>query len=351
MQLKKRKFRNVNLGLFRMPDASDNFNIRVPTLDLTGVRIGMRFLYFFLILIVAFGCGDEGALLDDITSAAPSADLPTIGPPPPEIATLLWGSEDAEIKKLKALLKNPDEKQLEHHDPTVLYVDRIAKIRALKKFYTKYIDASGIAIIGHRSVDDRFFHAGKHIILTMTSKRPELREALSAQTGFRMVLYDPVYCPEAAPDIQLAGYALSAWCNANWCVTTAQTNQDNSIYIQRTFVHEFAHAIHSRLEGIYVFPPEPLDPTFQARLEAAYAASKVPPLSQVQQRNVAEYWAVAVQEWFLRPDKVQDFATDPNGEIIPITWLDKIIENDPLLYALLDEWFPLVYLGSVNEEF
>lgn len=357
MQLKKRKFRNVNLGLFRMPDASDNFNIRVPTLDFRGVRIGIRFLYIFLILIVAFGCGDEGALLDDIASAAPSADPPAVGPPPPEIATLLWGSEEAEIKKLKALLKNPDEKQLEHHDPTVLYVDRIAKIRALKKFYTKYIDAGGIAIIGHHKIDDRFFHAGKHIILAMTSKRSELREALSPYDGnrFRMVLYDPAYCPEAAPDIDIAGYAPTGWAiGARFAVVPVQKNPDNSIYIQRVFIHEFAHIIDNRIGRIRsedVFEPQALDMTFQARLEAAYAASKVPPLSQVQSRNVSEYWAEAVEEWFLRPDKVQDFATDPNGEIIPITWLDKIIENDPLLYALLDEWFPLVYLGSVDEEF
>lgn len=319
--------------------------------------VRLKLFALILICLCMYGCGDEGALLDEVVSAAPSADLPTIGSPPPEIQKLLFGDEDTEIAKLKALLKDPNEERLKHHDPTVLYVDRIAKIRALKKFYTKYIDASGIAIIGHHKIDDRFFHAGKHIILAMTSKRSELREALSPYDGnrFRMVLYDPAYCPEAAPDIDMTGYAPTGWAiGARFAVVPVQKNPDNSIYIQRVFIHEFAHIIHNRIGRIRsedVFEPQALDMTFQARLEAAYAASKVPPLSQVQARNVSEYWAEAVEEWFLRPDKIQDFATDPDGNRIDITWLDKIIKNDPLLYALLDEWFPLVYLGSVDKEF
>ena len=43
----------------------------------------------------------------------------------------------------------------------------------------KYLDAGGIAITGSENVSDMVFYAAKEIILTITSKRSEIREVLS----------------------------------------------------------------------------------------------------------------------------------------------------------------------------
>ena len=50
---------------------------------------------------------------------------------------------------------------------------------APRDYYTKYIDAGGIAIVSGDLVDDRFLQVTRHIALVMTSKLPGLREALS----------------------------------------------------------------------------------------------------------------------------------------------------------------------------
>ena len=50
---------------------------------------------------------------------------------------------------------------------------------APRKFYKKFIDADGIAIVGSQNVDDAFFQMARHIVLVTTSKVPGVREALS----------------------------------------------------------------------------------------------------------------------------------------------------------------------------
>ena len=52
-------------------------------------------------------------------------------------------------------------------------------LSAPRDYYTKYIDADGIAIVGGDLVDDRFFQAARHIALVMTAKLPGIRDALS----------------------------------------------------------------------------------------------------------------------------------------------------------------------------
>ena len=66
-----------------------------------------------------------------------------------------------------------------------------------RDYYTKYIDAGGIAIVGGNLVEDSYFQQARHIALVMTSKVPGLRDALSynqpggisgGEVPFRLVL-------------------------------------------------------------------------------------------------------------------------------------------------------------------
>ncbi|MYB01496.1 hypothetical protein F4X90_17750 [Candidatus Poribacteria bacterium] len=166
----------------------------------------MRFLYFFLILIVAFGCGDEGVeiLLDPLVVPAAPASGP-VTDVPPEIQKMLWGDREALWEEISDIL---DDDFIETDNGPVRFtgrpdrlLEKICLLDAQRKHYSKYIDAGGIAIIGDRHVPDRFFYAAREIVLVMTSKHPEIREYLLPSTKHRQVLvcgnlWDLVSIPE-----------------------------------------------------------------------------------------------------------------------------------------------------------
>ena len=151
---------------------------------------------------------------------------------------------------------------------------------APRKFYKKFIDADGIAIVGSENVDNMFFQMARHIVLVMTSKVPGLREALSAdQIGgiggddapFRLVLTnrdkrDVINMPEnlglksddwfaiilGTFDGSLARADVYFWGN------------NENLSGHKTIMHEMAHAIES---AIYA---RNLVPNFYERLGTAW---------------------------------------------------------------------------------
>ena len=191
----------------------------------------------------------------------------------------------------------------------------------------------------------------------MTSKRPELLKHLTPQrekrlmspTGnfgvprhnFRIVLVLPGGKPAIPDIIKQDSYPLG-WCGIVFCVSTVQENPlypDNiSLGI---FIHEFAHAIHYAIRQI--------DPTIDERMQAAYAAvandvdaywgGGAPDNAALE--NAGEYWAFSVRRWFLR-------FTLPTG--LGESHHTRFRERDPLMYALLGEWFDLRYLGGIESK-
>ena len=280
-----------------------------------------QLLFLLLISLIAFGCSDErliqpmeGVFFDggEGNGVAPQG---TLGPPPPEIQELLWDNENV-------LLRN-----------------------AQQKYYTKYINAGGIAIIGDNSIGDRFFWAGRDIILTMTSKHPEIREVLSAEKKFRMILVSPplglVSIPEVDIDFVINDTHGIGFCGRGisrnyFCAQTVQEHPlpDKDDLVMDAFVHEFAHAMHHAIHN-------DIAPTFQERLEEAYTnaleTGGVWGHGSYGLENVQEYWAVGVQKWFWKVTKTET----PEFHA-------HFLEKDPLLYDLLDEWLPFVYLRPVE---
>ena len=142
-------------------------------------------LMFILSLFIWWGCGDTPTSIMEIVlpdkDTPPSADATglsemeailasegeVLSPIPDDVYELLWG------EWTKASLTTP------------------------RRFYKKFIDADGIAIVGSQNVDDASFQIARHIVLVMTSKLPGLREALSVdspggitgnESPFRLVL-------------------------------------------------------------------------------------------------------------------------------------------------------------------
>lgn len=245
-------------------------------------------------------------------------------------------------------------------------------------YYTKYIDAGGIAIVGNRYVRDEQFYAAREVILLMTSKRPELRQPLSLNNvdhGFedrvcRVILINreepidsefrneysrkigawtvpenPYYYngglgweafdgPSAVPNA-LPNYYIVVTTGWKW----KPRDEPESIYFSvGVLVHEFAHALE------FVSLPQ-LDPTFNERLFAAYQAGCILPETTNTNRfknaygcrNIWEYWAEHVKDWHRYKPQYLEHLFNP-----------VLYPDDQLILPLLEEWLPKIYLSPLN---
>ena len=157
---------------------------------------------------------------------------------------------------------------------------------APRKFYKKFIDADGIAIVGSENVDDMFFQMARHIVLVMTSKVTGLREALSADqpggiTGddrpFRLVLSnreerDVVNMPENFGYGIKSDSPIALWVGS-WDGSLARADvyfwgNDENFAGHQSIIHEMAHAIES---AIYA---RNLVPNFGERHDTAWEREK-----------------------------------------------------------------------------
>ena len=336
---------------------------------------------FLTLVVLSIGCfdGDRGILTELLVepAAAPPVQVRepltaeiavgtgselVMSPVPMEIEDALWRSWDASLDYLEWLLSlrhgkhlNADGElvpnEVKPHDKQdgavasafSFFCENVHR----RLFYDKYINAGGIAIIAPSErtspagVDDEFLYAAREIILTMTSKRPELREVLSPAHKFRYVLVGFLSHAVNLPDeLQLFAQYPGFW-GGNlaaggiyWHLNDKKAGLSSGIV-----VHEMAHAID------YAFGQHPhLFPDWGTRLKTAYTLAYQKALQGkgffddpdlYALTNTGEYWATGAQEWF----------TDIHGNNLADEWQRaKLIEQDPLLYALLDEVFPAVDL-------
>ena len=178
---------------------------------------------------------------------------------------------------------------------------------APRNYYTKYIDADGIAIVSGDLVDDRCLQAARHIALVMTAKLPGLRDALAIYQNssilgnipFRFVITNLYSDEEPQPfdpanptfpkhgDIDAdnlpeykgivrgntrywAGECGGIVCRVSmglpppWMLKRGNGNPDR-VHGVRYAIHEMAHAIE------YAIIQHNLIPDFVERLGAAFA--------------------------------------------------------------------------------
>ena len=172
------------------------------------------------LIVLSIGCfdGDRGVLTELLPDAAPpvpvrvplTAEIAAgtgrelvVSPVPPAIEDALWGSWDTTRERLEWLLSLPELPPIERTESAVgssftPFCENVHR----RLFYDKYIDAGGIAILApsdrtsRADVDDEYLFATREIILTMTSKRPELRQVMSPENGFRYVLVGVTFVKE-----------------------------------------------------------------------------------------------------------------------------------------------------------
>ena len=325
---------------------------------------------FLMLVVVSIGCfdGDRGILTELLVEPAAAPPVQVLepltakiavgtgrelvmSPIPVAIEEQLYGRswEDA-LDRLAETLRIPEVKPgtVEHFCDVDVH---------RRVFYDKYIDAGGIAIIGpsdrtsNLGVADEFLYAAREIILTMTSEMPALREVLSLghEFGFRYVLIGADWSMDVnmPRELRLHSNYAGYFTGIGGGVMAAggiyfrfnRFNNVEEIFDSSTVVHEMAHAIDE------AFDQHPhLFPDWGTRLKTAYTLAYQnalqgkgyfdnPDLYAL--TNEKEYWAVGASEWF------NDIHGNNLNEELQRA---KMLEQDALLYALLDEVFPVVDL-------
>lgn len=326
---------------------------------------------FLMLVVLSIGCfdGDRGILTELLVepAAAPlvqvleplSAEIAVgtgrelvMSPIPVAIEVQLYGrSWDDTLDLLAETLRIPEVKP-----GTVELVSCDVDVHR-RVFYDKYIDAGGIAIIGpsdrtsNLGIADEFLYAAREIILTMTSEMPALREVLSLghEFGFRYVLIGADWSMDVNMPRELrrhsnyagffTGIGRGVMAAGGIYFRSNRFNNVEEIFDSSTVVHEMAHAIDE------AFDQHPhLFPDWGTRLKTASTLAYQnalqgkgffdnPDLYAL--TNEKEYWAVGASEWF----------TDMHGDNLhDEVQRAQLLEKDPLLYALLDEVFPVVDL-------
>ena len=190
-----------------------------------------------------------------------------------------------------------------------------------KQFYTKYIDAGGVAIVADEAVNDVDLMEARRVVLTMTLKHPELRDGLTLEHNFYMMLIGRKTSfwdvPELHSGRTMDGCVIARY-NYGFCF--ARVSDPLEI-----FAHEFGHALDNEMQRF--------DPTFEARVTQASERARELGIYQGIMRTYPwyEYWADGLELWFYEIGRGRMFET-----------YDAFFRHDPPLAELFDEWFPRV---------
>ena len=239
-----------------------------------------------LLLLCCWGCGDTPISVMELV--LPDSN-DTAEPPGKNVTMPLFDIE--------AILAS--EGEVHSPIPDDVYEDlwghwTLAGLSTPRSYYTKFIDAGGIAIVGGDTVPDGVFQEARHIVLVMTAKLPALREALSRKTKtsirghdipFRIVIREGLYesypgevdpdpeaslrrVLEAIPEYSKGGtiFGTGQFYAYPLCVVAGGTRPDGSLSLGE-LVHEFAHAIN----GAFIDQPHLLpDIQFTERLQKTW---------------------------------------------------------------------------------
>ena len=193
-----------------------------------------------------------------------------------------------------------------------------------RKYYTKYLDVEGIAIIGSDAVDDNIFYKAKEIVLKVTSKHLQFRRDLF---GARIMLAARGTSIQSLPELRefrRSPYGCSRISNegiVDFCASVVEWASSPNMGV---FTHELGHAIVPSIFRI--------EPNFENLLNQAYgraAESGAWANDWFFSQGKWEYWAECVRMW------THDVGTGRRFET-----KDAFIEHDPGLPGILDNWLP-----------
>ena len=251
-----------------------------------------------------------------------------------------------------------------------------------RRFYTRYIDAEGIAIVGSDNVEDRSFQKARHVVLVMTSKLPGLREALSVdspggitgnESPFRLVLtHRPSQDFVNMPEHRNAALGNTIYWYGSFHGYYARVDVKD-IVANSVLIHEMAHAIEHAIRARNLLPNfgERLDTAWkreQEKIELRWEVDGQPYLPYTDadgnrigaedlpewdrpfycmansnsHDDASEFWAWFVHfEWFGGAFSPVLRSLDPNYDPIE----DLFRPECPNLVGITEEVFPAVAIG------
>jgi hypothetical protein len=216
-------------------------------------------------------------------------------------------------------------------------------------FYTQSLSAHGFPIVASAKVNPYALKEAAYLVDMMLAKRPDVRAAM-IKSGARMcVMAYQEFTTELPEFTRMADEKVAEFPNLDakdfWdararglggsetdpLCTVAEENllgyPSDPYQTECILIHEFAHNIH--LRGMLN-----VDPTFDSRLEATFAAAMKAGLwkGKYAATNRYEYFAEGVQSWF-DDNRVNDH--DHNH----VHLRSQLIEYDPGLAAMCREVF------------
>ena len=214
----------------------------------------------------------------------------------------------------------------------------IRQILGLVPFYQQYVDADGLAIVGSKQVTPEALLEAAYLVDRMLVGRDDLRRAIVDAKVRVTVMATGEFTtdvPEHA-DLKPKDYwnRRARGLGATTERPSVSCGEENLLLLsgdqyqgENILIHEFAHTIHEI--GL-----AKTDPTFDARLRAAFDRAKERGLwkNAYALTNPQEYWAEGVQSWFdcnRSPDKVHN----------QIRTRDALKQYDPALAQLVAEVF------------
>ena len=317
-----------------------------------------------LSLSLCWGCGDPPNSIMEMV--LPDKDMPTAEEPPAITIDEVPPSVDAMgLSEMEAILASKGE--VLSPIPDAVYEQLWGEwtkvgLTTPRRYYTKYIDAGGIAIVGGDLAEDVWFQKVRHIVLVMTSKLPGLREALSANqpggvTGdeipFRLIIVNKdLDSIENFPEhLNTNVDGIKGWLGSCGTVDCWIGNWN----LEGTAMHEIAHAIE---RAIYA---RDLLPNFEERLRTAW---------EREQEKIERRWEVDGQpyvpyslpdgtvvkiedlpEWEDRPryckanSNSHDNASEFWAWFVEDTWFDGAFDPhlrslEPNYHPIRDTWRP-----------
>jgi hypothetical protein len=208
----------------------------------------------------------------------------------------------------------------------------------LDTFYTKYLSAHGLPVVGSAKVSDFALREAAYLVDQMLSHRPEIRDAMiKNKIRVAVMAYSerttdiPEHrgmTPKAYWNWRARGLGASLLAPVVSCAEENLLNYRGDPYsTENILIHEFGHGIHSM--GLTA-----VDRTFGARLRKAYNDAKDKGLwkGTYAGSNLAEYWAEAVQSWF-------DTNRQNDSEHNHVNTREELKAYDPELAKLCNEVF------------
>jgi alpha-glucosidase len=199
-----------------------------------------------------------------------------------------------------------------------------------RRFYKKYLDAKGVAVLAHGDVADEALLRTHHIVTHMLAGRPDVLDVM-AKNGTRLIIIgkdqvytdmpeyrnhpNPVYQNERVRGT--GGLGVTSFGEENLLTLAGDRYDDESIG-----VHEFLHTIDAALRR--------LDPMWSAKLGQTYrnAVAKGLWKNTYAASNQAEYWAEIAQSYF-------DCNRVNNWNHGPIATREQLKQYDPDGYELV----------------